>query len=169
MTKTVTHIDCPKEWESDNDWDSHRPLLWLSMINSKDAVIELGSGEGSTNLIREYCKENDRKFNSYDSNKEYSEKYNSEYIYDWNNIVYYPYVGLLFVDHAPADNRNYWLWRMPQRAQVIIAHDTEDGAEYVYHMADALSKFKYRLDYQPEGKPHTTAVSNFIDVTKWVE
>jgi len=168
MTKTVTHIDCPEEWESDNDWDSHRPLLWLSLVNSKGTVMELGSGEGSTELSRKYCKENGRSFSSYDSNKEYAEKYNAEYIPDWDNIVFYPYVGLLFVDHAPGENRNYWLWRMSQRSQIIVAHDTEEGADYVYHMAEELAKFKYRLDYQPKGKPHTTAVSNFIDVTQWV-
>ena len=42
MTKTVTEIPCPKEWESESDWDSHRALLWLAVehMDKSDSPIE---------------------------------------------------------------------------------------------------------------------------------
>jgi hypothetical protein len=79
--------------------------------------------------------------------------------------------ALVFIDLAPAEKRKVILSMLEERemSDMFVIHDTEDGAEYVYGMKEILSTFKYRLDYQPEGKPRTTAVSNFIDVTKWVD
>lgn len=73
MTKTVTNIDCHKKWESESDWDSHRNALWLavSKMDIKDAIYEFGSGNGSTPLLASVH----RWFNSYETNKEWSDKF----------------------------------------------------------------------------------------------
>jgi hypothetical protein len=76
-------------------------------------------------------------------------------------------VGLMFIDCAPAEDRRALVSLFKNIDGVLIIHDTEPGAEYVYGLKEILSTFKYRKDYAPEGKPWTTAVSNFIDVSKW--
>lgn len=73
----------------------------------------------------------------------------------------------MFIDGKPGEQRKELIEKHRNNAHVIVVHDTEPGAEYVYGMAEILSTFKYRLDYEPEGEPHTTAVSNFINVCDW--
>ncbi len=75
---------------------------------------------------------------------------------------------VVFIDSKPGEQRKLLIDKFSKTADVIIVHDTEDGANYVYGMKEILSTFKYRLDYQPEGKPHSSCVSNYIDVTKWI-
>ena len=170
--KIVTEIDCPEKWESTNDYNSHRELLWLALENTYGNVVELGSGEGSTFNIRNVCEKEKRQFSSYESNFEWAKKMGSTWVSDWDIParvldVWKP-CDLLFIDHAPGEHRKTAIEKMKGSSNVLVVHDTEKGAEYVYGMSEILSTFKYRLDYQPIGKPHTTAVSNFIDVSTWI-
>lgn len=168
MTKTVTNIPVPPEWESTNDWDSHKSALWLALKNTEGKVIELGSGDGSTKSMSGYCIKNERVFLSFENNLEWAKKTNANYFPDLLNIDTKE-CGFIFIDCAPGEIRKDLINKWRNDAKVIVVHDTEVGAEYVYGMSEVLSTFKYRLDYQPVGKPHTTAVSNTIDVTKWVD
>lgn len=170
--KIVHSIDCPERWESLNDWDSHRPLLWLACENTEGKIIEAGMGHGSTRLLESII---GRSIGHFDNSKQWildlKEHYlSSTYVINWlDDGLFGDNIGLLFVDLAPGEVRKDVIEKYKDEAKVILAHDTEPGANYVYGMADVLSTFKYRLDYAPEGKPHTTAVSNFVDVTKWLE
>jgi len=173
MTKTVTHINCPKEWESEDDWSSHRPALWLavSKMDVRDSIFEFGCGDGSTPLLSD----TKRWFNSYETNKEWADKFiHTVHVDSYFDIPFPSFgkytneVGVLFVDCAPGEIRKDLIQKWRNKAKIIVAHDTEIGAEYVYGMADVLSSFKYRLDYQPEGKPSTTIVSDFFNVTEWI-
>jgi len=162
--KEVKHIEVPKEWESENDWDSHRGLLYLALKNSGDKIWELGCGFGSTPLIQKYCEENGKWFGSIDENKEWAAKFSCTQYLQYEKIEQYLPCSLLFVDCAPGELRKHLIGKYKDRCDVIVVHDTEPGAEYVYGMSEILSTFKYRLDYQPEGKPHTTAVSNLVNI-----
>jgi hypothetical protein len=172
MTKTVTEIPCPKNWESESDWDSHRPLLWLAVehMDKKDAIYEFGCGFGSSPLLAN----TKRWFNSYETNKEWADKFvHTTPIDDYDHIKFpngewVNEVGVLFVDCAPGEIRKELINKWRNNAKVIVAHDSESGAEYVYHMAEVLSSFKYRLDYTPVGKPATTIVSETINVAEWL-
>lgn len=168
LYKMIKHIDCPKEWISTNDYDSHRPLLYLTLKNDIECrpFAEFGSGYGSTDLLRKYCKEHGIKFQSWDTDKEWCKKTKSSYIRTFKHILL-PTGYILFIDGKPGEERKDLL-EMHKDKYILIAHDTEAGANYVYGMADVLSTFKYRLDYQPEGKPATTAVSNFVNVSEWI-
>ncbi len=168
MKKVITHIDCPKEWGSENDWDSHRPLLYLACENSYAGIVEFGSGDGSTELLRKFCKISYRDGFSFDNNKFWCEKTKSRYVEDYMGVDISGEIGLMFIDAAPAEIRKLLISKYKD-IPVMVIHDTEPGAEYVYGMNEVLSSFKYRLDYQPEGKPHTTAVSNYINVCEWVK
>ena len=173
MTKTVTYIDCPNYWQSAGDYSSHRPLLFLALNNiNKGVVIEVGSGDGSTNLMERLCRELGHKFISYETNTEWGSKYPSVRIIDnYDNIKLSEgeyKASLLFIDSAPGEQRKELIAKHSNNADVIVIHDTEVGAEYVYGMNDILNTFKYRLDYKPQGEPNTTIVSNEINVCQWV-
>lgn len=167
MIKTISHIPCPKEWQSLNDFDSHRPLLYLALKNTDGVVIELGSGFGSTPLLQDYCNDANREFTTYETNKEWAEKtgsvYTDTYFKELGNI------DLLFIDCAPAEIRKELIEFYKNDASVIVIHDVEIGAEYVYHMKEVISTFKYKLFYEPKGNPHTVIVSDKIDVAQWVQ
>lgn len=173
----IKHIEVPEEWESTNDWDSHRPLLYLALKNKGGDVIEMGSGLGSTLLLDKECYNSDRRFLTVENNDEYV-TYNvfghiifDEYLTleeEWPEVINNLDVGILFIDCAPGEIRKDLIEKWTGKAEVIIVHDSEIGAEYVYGLSSILSTFKYRLDYQPEGKPATTAVSNFVNVSEWI-
>jgi hypothetical protein len=175
--KVLSHIDCPKEWESENDFDSHRELLWLCVNNVSDcrrkAVFEMGCGYGSTKLLYDFCNQNEVGFSSVDTNKEWADRFTKEThlitTETYMNVLdpYLP-TGILFVDCAPAEIRKDIIEKYRDDVDVIVAHDSEPGAEFCYGMSKILSTFKYRIDYRPEGKPHTTAVSNFINLEQWI-
>ena len=157
-------IDCPHEWRTKTDWDSHRPLLWLATKKIVDMTYEFGCGHGSTPLLYQL---EDRIFHSFETNPEWANNFKNTVLIENYFCVVKRKIGLLFVDCAPGDVRKTLIEAWAEYASVIIAHDTEPTADYVYGMSGVLSTFKYRVDYRPEGFPHTTAVSNIIDVSKW--
>jgi len=178
MTKTVTHIPVPYEWESTNDWDSHRELLWVAATHTHGTISEFGCGFGSTPLLKEYCNNNGLKFKSFDTDAEWAKKMGSRFIDCYitgKEDFYLPEIfkplldiSLLLIDSKPGEDRKDILRAFANLVDVIIVHDTEDGADYVYGMKDELAKFKYRVDYEPMGKPRTTLVSNIVNVCEWV-
>lgn len=170
--KEVTHIDCPKGFEIYNDYGSHRPLLWLALINSKGDVDELGCGCGSTRLLEAYCLMHGRSFTSWENDHEWYKKFKLAYginviIENYEGVYGISNPGLLFIDSKPGEQRKILIEQFSNNAQIIVVHDTEESAEYVYGMKEILSTFKYRLNFKPKGLPHTTAVSNFINVEDW--
>jgi hypothetical protein len=169
MKNVINNIKAPDEWVSENDWDSHRELLWLVMNNTYGRVIELGVGYGSSSVLEKYCQNTNRQLFSLETNKQWSDKFKNSILVDnYDKATIFTPCDVIFVDSAPGENRKNIIEVFANMANIIAVHDTELGAEYVYGMSEILSTFKYRLNYEPVGKPHTTVVSNFIDVTKWV-
>lgn len=192
MTKTVTHIDCPKEWESEDDFSSHRPALWLSFEKmNKPKCIEFGMGMGSTPILLKHKKHN---IVSVENNGDWLVKFtqgyrpikvnnhsalvkdghivysNGDFIVNWllDVDVIHKEPKLIFVDQAPASERKVLLEKLKDSDNVFVCHDVELGADYVYGMKDILSTFKYRINYEPTGNPHTAIVSNNINVCEWL-
>ena len=109
MRKTVTHINCPKEWESESDWDSHKNLLWLALKNTSEYVVEMGMGFGSTPIIDLECKMSNRVFYSYETNRDWYLKMimisGKTYLIDDYLKQEIGNPEVLFVDCAPAEVR----------------------------------------------------------------
>jgi hypothetical protein len=166
-----TNMTKEKFTQITSNYDSHRPLLWAALESTKGLVMELGCGYGSTPFISEYTKEKKREFVSYENNKEWYNKLNAElpnqiiFVTDWDTVkICKPCV--LFIDHAPGERRKTDIQRFSNHAQIIVCHDSEPAADHGYKMRPELKKFKYMIDYQTDGA-WATAVSNFIDVTKF--
>lgn len=154
-----------------SNYDSHRPLLWESLEATNGLVVEMGIGYGSTPFLSEYCEERYRELISFENSREWFDKMNRDYphtfrfIHNWESLVLND-VAVLFIDHAPGERRKFDIAKFSNSATIIVAHDTEPAADHGYKMRAELKKFKYLIDYETDGA-WATAVSNFIDVTKF--
>lgn len=166
MTKTINHIEVPKEWEGQLDYGSHLPILYLALTKTEDKCVEFGSGLSSTPLLQDYCRDKNRNFITYENDKEWAEKTGS--VYTDNFFKELGEIDLLFVDSAPGEQRKDLINHYRKETKVIVLHDTEVGAQGIYGIRELLKSFKYRLDYCPVGMPATSVLSDKIDVTKWI-
>lgn len=157
-----------------NNFNNHRPLLYLGLIESQGDVLELGTGDGSTVMLNDICKQQDRKLVSYDNNAEYINKYeylnnvdhSINYTENWDiDIVNNRKWGLVFVDHAPGERRHVDAIAVKDIAQIVVIHDTESEEGYLMNLV--FPQYKYILhSYMPTQTQRTTMLSNFIDVSK---
>lgn len=160
-------------------WDSYKPLLWEALENTQGSVIELGLGVGSTELLHNYCQENERKLFSYETSSEFFHEYDHfntenhrvEYVgHNWQ-ILYDQQcgkeIGVLFSDEAPGEYRKYNISMFCNTAKVIVVHDSEPDNDHGYKLSLIRPLFKYALDFHFPGAS-ATAFSNFVDVHKWV-
>jgi hypothetical protein len=158
------------------NWNNHLPLLILGLQLSKRGttgidVLELGSGEGSTPLLRQYCKDQQLKFHSFDNNKEWCDKTGAQYVDNWDILIDEALTrrhGLIFIDHAPGERRHLDAIRLANAADILVLHDTEEGGAGNYMWSKAWPHFKYRLNYNKTGGgAGATAVSNKIDLNRF--
>jgi hypothetical protein len=78
--------------------------------------------------------------------------------------------AVVFVDHAPGVRRNVEMARAANVADFVVVHDTEAKSDWHYNYTRSFPLYKYRFDYT-DAYPHTSVLSNFIDVTKikWMD
>jgi hypothetical protein len=153
------------------NWNNHLPLLLLGLSHTDGAVMELGSGDGSTPYLRKYCADYKRTFQSFDNNQEWCAKTSAEYVQDWNPLIAGAagaYRGLIFIDHAPGERRADDAIKLANAADILVLHDTEEGGAGDYKWDKAWPHFKYRLNYNKSGGgAGATAVSNKIDLNRF--
>ncbi len=185
----LDHPEIPDEWMPVDDFSSHRPMLYRAIMNTHHVgFFEFGTGNGSTPLLTQLYADEFRMNDciSYESDyqwfelmktKSYEAIAHGDNIWTYKNhtLFYEPeYLhvnvwkgSIVFIDCAPAELRKYLISKHSNIAKLIIVHDTEHGAEYVYGMQDILSSFKYRCDLIVEGAPQTTVVSNLYEFNNW--
>lgn len=158
-----------------DNWCSHRRLLWEALEATTGHVVEFGIGPGSTQQIDEYCRVHGRMLFSYENNREWFDTYQplqSSYHYmsfvqDWDLAIakHREPIGVAFIDHAPGERRRYDIALFCNTAQIVVVHDSEPEATG-YGIPLVAPLFKYRKD-DARFPAHTTAFSNFIDVSLW--
>jgi len=155
-------------------------MLWMALEHIKPGlVVELGCGDGSTLPLWRYCEDQRRKFISLESDDDWLVKIATktgvqvDYIADMQKFIidYEKYtlkeeISILFVDCKPGEVRKDIIAAFAHKAKVIVVHDTEQIANYVYNMSDVLSTFAYRCEIT-NFDVRTTAVSNFYDLSRW--
>lgn len=158
------------------NWNNHLPLLILGLQLSKRGetgfdVLELGSGEGSTPLLRQYSQDQQLNFQSYDNNIDWCEKTGACIALDWDILVTLlakKHHGLIFIDHAPGERRHLDAIALANAADILVLHDTEEEGAGNYMWDKAWLHFKYRLNYNKTGGgAGATAVSNTIDLNRF--
>lgn len=146
------------------NWNNHRILLWKALENTSGKVVEFGSGDGSTAYLREYCKNNNREFLTFDNNQEWCEKTGSKFVANWDEINLTD-VDVLLIDHAPGERRWVDIERYSKIAKVIVIHDAEPAA--TGYMLDRIwYLFPYRINTETTGA-WATLVSNFFSEEAW--
>jgi hypothetical protein len=153
-------------------WSSHRPLLYQALEATNGSVLELGAGNGSTPYLREYCKDTRRHFRSYDSDPEWARKmgvYFNDNNWDALNCWNINW-GVCLLDLSPGHYRKVALMKI--KAEVIVIHDSEKPGWNAsdYQVRPLFKHFKYVIDDIPKekGSPWTSALSQTVDVTKFI-
>lgn len=150
------------------NWNSHLPFLWQALEMTKHLklpILELGSGMGSTAVLRQYCKDEGIEFVTYDDKMEYAKENDSIYVENWDTIPWRKDYGVALVDHAPGEHRKIAI-QLLTNTKILVCHDTEPAADHGYQMRAELAKFKFMIDYKTSGA-WASAVSNEIDVSLW--
>lgn len=165
MTKEqfLTNID---------NWSTHRRLLWPALEVIKYTglpVIELGSGDGSTPFLRQYCEEHKIEFFSYDSNEEWAKKTGSTYVANWDIIPWRKQFGVALIDEAPGEHRKDSLRKI--QADIIVIHDSEpkgwNGSDYQVRQFFPLWTYMKDLQSEVPQGAWATILSNIYDVRKF--
>ena len=152
--------------DANNNDLNHRILLWEAMELTNGSVIELGSGHGSTPYLRDYCRHNKRSFRSYDNNKEWSDVTGATLITDWSALNIKE-VDVLFIDHAPGEDRQYRIKEYAYIAKILVIHDSEPAQDHGYQTRQHYPSFRYWVEIQTNGA-WCTMVSNFIDLSSTI-
>lgn len=165
--KTVTNIEVPTDFIANDDYSSHKPLIYAILKNDREChrFAEFGSGN-STDVFSRYCNVTNRKFESYENDIEWSSKTEATPVKDYKNVnLLMGYI--LFIDSKPGEQRKE-LIELNRHKYILIVHDTEEYAQKIYGIEDILNTFKYRVDFKPHGLPATTALSNIVNIEEWV-
>lgn len=180
-------MDKNKFLEGVNDWNNHLYFLWLALEATKGDVVELGCGDGSTRQLHEYCEDNQRVLYSFDTDKEWLERFkdcendNHKFIHivnDWHKAKdICPNPSVILIDHAPGERRIVDVKRFAASAGILVLHDTQPpptAADYGYERIWHL--FQHKVDLQvamnmevnpPHNRTWASSVSNHYDVTQW--
>lgn len=146
---------------------NHRVLLWeaLHLIAPEPGmtgrVVEFGSGHGSTPFLKKICAQTQREFLSYENNKEWAALTGSTLIDNWAALPLF-YCDVLFLDHAPGEQRQFDLVKFRDHAKIIVIHDSEPTGGGNYQVRQHFPKFKYKCEVKTEGA-WATMLSQTVD------
>lgn len=157
---------------------THIPTLLKVIPRTQGDVCEMGAGFNSTPLLHWLCQ--GRKLVTYEHDEDYYrfarqfQTYNHRIrqVERWDEVDFKRHWSVVFIDHTIG--RRPWEKGLQRGDDVLkftntdlfILHDTESEEEKHYHYDRVFPHFKYRLDWK-ECKPHTSILSNTIDVTQW--
>jgi len=123
---------------SENEYFTHQPVLYAAMMNSSGPVLELGCGEGSTPLLHELCEQQGRRLITIDNNREWFDKYHSEYATERHQFIFADNWievltddrldmswGVVFVDQSPWEARHLSIRLFGDSTQYLVLHDCD--------------------------------------------
>jgi hypothetical protein len=149
-------------------YGTHIPILLKAVEVTHGPILELGCGLNSTPFLYWLCKDQDRKFVSYDNSRLWiaTVGYPVEYINDWDKAyIDKTHWSIALIDHKPGERRRIDVKRLKDKADFVILHDSEPELNRFYGYKEIYPLFKYRFDYT-KFLPNTTVVSNFVNLEK---
>ena len=151
-----------------NNWNNHRIFLLLGLeLTKSGTVLELGCGDGSTNYLRNYCENKNRKLISYDYNKEYATKFNAIHVTEWEFIKNLKQnFSVVLIDESPGEERKINIQRLIDKTKIFVLHDSEPEADHGYQFSTIFGLFKYKLDFKTNGA-WTTMLSNSVNLDEY--
>lgn len=153
---------------------SHMAVLAKLLSITEGSVLELGGGFYSTPLLHWLCLPTKRELVTYDSLPQYFnaiKRYESDFhkvilVDDWDKAEIKRPWEIVFIDHWPAERRIEEVKRLANLAKYVVVHDTENSQSHQYHYEKIYPLFKYHYKYRGV-KPHTSILSNFVDIRKF--
>lgn len=141
-------------------------------VSSILPVLELGMGFNSTPIIHWLSADQGRKAVSCESDPKWFEQF-ADYgksghtlrvVSDWSKEKFEDTQwGVVLIDCRPALERHRQAIKLANSAHIVILHDTEPEIDRFYAYRRVWPHYKYRLD-DNRVKPHTTMLSNFINL-----
>lgn len=140
---------------------SHFPVLAAAVGRTNGPILELGSGWGSTPMLRLMCAPTHRQLESYDNNESWAKQMGTVYVPNWDKwepkLDWY---DVAFIDCSPGEERKLLAMRLKDRAKFIIMHDHEAGPAAAYYYEHIIDRFKYNQTYRVL-RPHTLILSDY--------
>jgi len=155
-------------------YGSHLPVLTKIVNLTTGPIIELGVGLYSTPYLHYACYGSKRQLVSYDNSDGWiryfrdcrSDFHEINLITDWDKLQINDGADIVFVDHLPDFRRAVEAGRFANHAKFVILHDSEPQNDQHVRYSTIYPLFKYRFDYTA-CLPHTTVLSNFIDLSSF--
>ena len=149
-------------------YGTHIPILIKVMGLTSGPVLELGAGLNSTPFLYWLCRDQGRKFVSYDNDQAWIDRvgYPIQFVDNWDKTdIDKAHWSVALMDHRPGERRPIDAARLKDNADFIILHDSEPELDKFYGYEKIYPLFKYRFDYK-KVLPNTTVLSNFVDLEK---
>ena len=151
---------------------SHLPVLTKIVELTDGPILELGTGLYTTPYLHFACLPSGRQLTSYESNADWiryfkdcrSDFHTVNFISEWNSLNTSCFWDIVLVDHSPDSRRKDEVKRLANKAKYLILHDSDLENDTLYKYSEVYPLFKYRFDYTI-CKPHTTVLSNFVDLS----
>lgn len=123
-------------------WDpfsTHQPVLYEAVLQTEGAILEFGSGEGSTHLLHTLCEQQGRRLFTFDNDWKWLNNY-KKYATSWHEIIFvddwdillrdvgrrsWMYCDVAFVDQAPWEARKSAIQLLKETAKFIVLHDCD--------------------------------------------
>ena len=155
---------------------SHLPILIraIQKTSGHRPVLELGMGWSSTPTLHWMCADLGRKLVSCESDPKWlqnfidyqSDNHTIKLVENWQVQGFEKtHWSVVLIDQRPALQRHRDAINLAHSADIVILHDTQPETDRFYAYRRVWEHYKYRYDYT-KFLPHTTAVSNYIDVAK---
>lgn len=121
----------------ENPYFTHQPVLVKGLKQSVGPVLELGSGEGSTDLIHNYCSKHNRKVTTVENNISWMDRYKDRLKEEWHQFIYTNnweetinqltehLWGLVFIDQDCWKARAYSFKKLIKCCDFIVIHDCD--------------------------------------------
>ncbi len=153
-------------------YGSYLPILTKIVEMTDGPILELGIGLYSTPYLHYACLPTKRPLVSYENSPEWvryfrdcrNDFHEINFIEDWDKLSTNTFFDVAFVDHGPPLRRSIEAKKLINFTKYIILHDSEPENDQHYKYSEIYPLFKYRYDYK-DSFPHTTVVSNFIDLS----
>lgn len=154
---------------------THLRSLVTAALRTRGTILELGVGWYSTPVLNAIAEATRRRIVTLDNNEDWlkqfyplrSEYHKIELVGFWGDApLERESYGLVFVDNGQPAEREYLSYRLLDRTDVFVFHDTEEGPAYGYNRV--LPKFRYVYTDKAQ-KAFTSIASNSVDVRKWVK
>jgi hypothetical protein len=158
---------------------SHLPVLIkvLSLTETESPALEFGMGFNSSPVMHWMCASKKQMLVSYENHIEFFGKpfeagryewdfHKVIYVDDWDKAEIEKPWGMVLIDHDPGERRVVDIRRLANYAKYLVIHDSQMRINKILHYRDIFPLFKWQYNYT-DYMPHTTVLSNFVDLSNF--